>query len=59
MSLLPVPSDWNRARDILAPLGEAGARGEAPSDQELLDASFAAYDADRREYAAMIAWAVT
>ena len=59
MSLLPVPRDWNRARDILAPLGEAGARGEAPSDQELLDASLAAYGADRREHAAMVAWAVT
>ena len=52
MSLLPVPSDWNRARDILASLGEAGARGEAPSDQELLDAALAAYGAERREYAA-------
>lgn len=59
MSLLPVPSDWTRARDILAPLGEAGAHGEAPSDQELLDASLAAYDADRQEYAAMVAWAIT
>ncbi|HEV8448360.1 MAG TPA: N-6 DNA methylase [Gemmatimonadaceae bacterium] len=56
MSLLPVPSDWNRARDVLGPLGEAGARGKAPSDQELLDAALAAYGADRREMAAMIAW---
>jgi len=59
MSLLPVPNDWTRAREILAPLAEAGARGEAPSDQELLDASLAAYGADRREYAAMVAWADT
>ncbi len=59
VSLLPVPTDWNRARDILAPLGEAGARGEAPSDQELLSASVSAYGADRREHAAMVAWAVT
>jgi hypothetical protein len=59
MSLLPVPSDWNHARDLLAPLGEAGARGVAPSDQELLDASLAAYGADQRDFAAMVAWAVT
>jgi len=56
MSLLPVPTDWDRAREALAPLGEAGACGRSPSEQELLDASLEAYDADRRTMAAIIAW---
>ena len=56
MSLLPVPNDWPRARDALAPLGEAGLRGRPPSDGELLEASLDAYGADRRAVAALIAW---
>jgi hypothetical protein len=57
MSLLPVPVDWSRACELLAPLGEAGARGRPPSDQELLDAALTAYGADRKATAAMVAWA--
>jgi hypothetical protein len=59
MSLLPVPSDWDRARNVLEPLGEAGLCGRPPSDQELLDASLTAYGADRRAMAALIAWTAT
>src|SRR6185503_5259523 len=36
MARLPVPDDWARARDVLAPLGERGMRGEAPSRSELM-----------------------
>ncbi len=56
MSLLPVPNDWDRARGLLAPLGEAGCAGRAPTDHDLLDASLAAYGVDRRTVAALIAW---
>ncbi len=56
MSLLPVPRDWSRARGVLGPLGEAGVNGRPPSDQQLLDAALAAYGADRRTTAALIAW---
>jgi Eco57I restriction-modification methylase len=56
MSLLPIPIDWIRARDILGPLGEAGACGKPPAEQDLLDASLAAYGAVRKEMAAMVAW---
>ena len=59
MSLLPIPSDWDRACGILAPLGEAGASGRPPSDQELLEASLDVYCADRRVMAALVAWTAT
>jgi hypothetical protein len=59
MSLLPVPHDWDRARDVLGSLGEAGLCGRPPSDQELLDASLSAYGTDRRTMAALIAWTAT
>jgi hypothetical protein len=56
MSLLPVPSDWERARDLLAPLGEAGAGGRPPAEQDLFDAALLAYGADRQAMAALVAW---
>jgi N-6 DNA Methylase len=56
MSLLPVPREWSRVRGALASLGESGASGRAPSDQDLLEASLLAYGADRRTMAALIAW---
>lgn len=56
MSLLPVPSDWPRARELLAPLGECGANGDPPSDQRLLDASLEAYGIDGRSVAPLVAW---
>ena len=56
MSLLPVPADWERARQVLAPLAEAGACGRPPSEQDLLDASLEAYAVDRRTMAALVAW---
>lgn len=54
MSLLPVPSDWRRARKYLAPLA---ARAEAPSERELLEASLAAYRLDASDVEPLIAWA--
>ena len=56
MSLLPIPDEWQRARDVLAPLGESGACGRPPSDQQLLDASLTAYGADRPAMTALVAW---
>jgi hypothetical protein len=37
MSLLPVPTPWDRARDALAPVGERAYAGHPPGDAELLD----------------------
>jgi hypothetical protein len=56
MSLLPVPSDWRRARKHLAPFGLRGAHGEPPSDHELLDACLAAYRLSFDDVAALVAW---
>jgi hypothetical protein len=56
MSLLPIPHDWPRARALLAPLGESGANGDAPSERRLLEASLEAYGADARSIAPLVAW---
>lgn len=40
---LPMPQDWARARELLAPLGRRGVAGEVVANDELLDAAVAAY----------------
>jgi hypothetical protein len=56
VALLPVPVDWSRARDILAPLGERARCGSPPSEVELLDAALAAYGLDAEVVAPLVAW---
>jgi len=57
MSLLPVPADWNRACELLAPIGLSAVNAtHRPSTHELLEASLAAYDVSHREVAPLIAW---
>lgn len=56
LSLLPIPLDWKRARDILAPIGERARHGPAPRDTELLDASLEAYRVARDDVAPLVAW---
>ena len=56
MALLPVPNDWPRARDLLAPLGESAASENLPGDQRLLDASLEAYGVEARSMAPLVAW---
>jgi len=56
LSLLPVPSDWPRARRIFAPLAERATRDCPPSDVELLDASLDAYGLQRAFMAPLVAW---
>jgi hypothetical protein len=57
MALLPMPSDWYRARDVLAPIGERARLGERPTEIELLDASLAAYRLGADDVAPLVAWA--
>jgi len=57
MSLLPLPSNWPRAREILAPLGEHARAGAPPTEIALLDASLAAYELDVDVVAPLVAWA--
>ena len=56
ISLLPIPSDWPRARALLAPLAERALMGGTPSDAELLDAACAAYRLRPRDVAPLLAW---
>jgi len=56
VALLPLPRDWVRARQLLAPLGERGAAGDPPSDLELLHAVTAAYAIRDYDVAPLLAW---
>lgn len=53
---LPIPADWDRARDILAPLGRRGVAGEAVGGEELLDAAVAAYRVRASVARALVEW---
>jgi hypothetical protein len=57
MSLLPLPTNWPRARELLAPLGERARHGAPPTEIELLDASLGAYALDADVVAPLVAWA--
>ena len=61
IAVLPMPQDWPRARDILAPIAirgaaAAGAGDTAPSSLELLDAALAAYRLRRCDVEALLEW---
>jgi len=57
VSLLPVPADWARAREILAPLAERGAAGDRVSAAALRPAALAAYAVSRAVVEPLLAWA--
>jgi hypothetical protein len=56
ISLLPVPMDWPRARDILAPIAERAVDGTPPTHVELLDADGSAYHLKHANVAPLLAW---
>ncbi len=56
LSLLPVPRDWARARELLAPHGASARVGAPPSDQTLLDATLEAYGLGRNSMSSLISW---
>ena len=56
MAQLPIPDDWARARDILAPLGERGFAGAPPSRQDVLEATLDAYRVRRATMAPLLEW---
>jgi hypothetical protein len=57
MALLPLPVDWNRARDVLGAVGGRAVReSQIPSDHELLELSLDAYGLRRRDVAALVSW---
>ena len=53
---LPVPTDWPRARALLAPLGHDGAAGRPPSDDRLVQVACEAYGIDPQIVTALLAW---
>jgi len=57
MAIAPVPHDWRRAREILAPLGARGHAGDPPAAAELLDAALAAYRVRRADLEPLVTWA--
>jgi hypothetical protein len=58
MSLLPVPEDWTRARELLAPLGERAMFGDVPAQNELLDAALRAYRLELPDVQPLLSWTV-
>ena len=56
MSLLPLPRDWPRAREQLAPLGEQAMRGDVPPQNEMLEAALSAYEVRLRDIQPLLSW---
>jgi hypothetical protein len=58
LSLLPIPADWPRARELLAPIGEHAMRGAVSNDQEILNAVLNAYQLDLAQVQHLLNWTV-
>ena len=56
MSLLPLPTKWDRARHELAPLCKRAMAGDVPTDRELLEAAINAYSLSVEELEPLLAW---
>ena len=57
MSLMPVPKDWPRARDALAPLAVRGAKTSAPpSESDLFEAALDAFQLVREDVEPLVEW---
>ncbi|MFN2400725.1 MAG: Eco57I restriction-modification methylase domain-containing protein [Gemmatimonadaceae bacterium] len=56
VALLPIPRDWARAVQILAPLGERGMRAGALSEAELIAGVSRAYRVRSGDLSPLIAW---
>jgi hypothetical protein len=56
MSLLPLPREWESAREILAPLGARAMSGDVPPDGELLAATLDAYRVTVADIRPLLSW---
>jgi hypothetical protein len=56
MSLLPLPNDWQSAREQLAPLGARAMSGDVPSSVELLNAALNAYRLTLSHVQPLLSW---
>jgi hypothetical protein len=59
MSLLPIPCDWDRAVQILAPIGARSCAGQPAGDNELFEASLEAYHIRRGDVEPLVEWMST
>jgi hypothetical protein len=57
VALLPLPREWSRATEILAPLARRATTGDVPGDGELLEAVIRAYRVRLADMAPLLAWA--
>lgn len=53
---LPIPRDWARAREILAPLGQRATQGERVGPAELADAAARAFRVRLASVTELITW---
>lgn len=58
LSLFPLPSAWEHARDALAPLGQRALDGNPPSDSQLLDTVTRVYGLRPAHVAALLDWSI-
>ena len=58
LSLLPIPEDWNRARTLLAPMGDRAMHGDIPADDEILIAVLDAYQLNLTDVQPLLSWTV-
>lgn len=56
MARLPMPDDWARARDVLAPLGERALRGDPPGRAELMSAVLSVFRVRAQSVAPLVEW---
>jgi hypothetical protein len=56
MSLLPLPNNWERARERLAPFGVRAISGDVPSDDELLAGALDAYGVTLVDLQPLLSW---
>jgi hypothetical protein len=57
VSLLPLPRSWAKARETLAPFGQAMAAGLTTEPQDLFEATLAAYDLKAETVIPLLEWA--
>ena len=56
MARLPLPDDWARARDVLAPLGERALGGKPPGRAELMSAVLSVFRVRAQSIAPLVEW---
>lgn len=56
VAMLPIPRDWSRARELLAPLGVRATAGEVIAAPEIIQTTARAYRARAAELEPLLAW---